>query len=676
MKNILITIAVLLLSIPVSAQVSYQPVNPDATPEAKALLAGLYKSVEDGNIISGLHHNQLNMPNYIYDLDRIDKASGKTPMIWGGDLAWDARQVVEIATREYNRGRIITLMWHVNRPFDRTPRVDFRSQTQGDFSDSQWKELVTEGTKMNTMWKEQVDSISNYLKVLKDRNIPVLWRPYHEMNGEWFWWGDRKGEEGFAKLWKMMYDRMVNHHHLDNLIWVWNANAPRQIPGDSAMAYDLYYPGNDYVDVLATDVYHNDWKQEHHDQLVELGKGKLIALGELGDLPTPEVLASMNRFAWFMIWTGFTNDRYNTLEELGDIFNLPNVVTYTGASGIQAFQGRRQMNPADTLKSIVTNADGSVSFRIYAPEAKSVELAGDFSGYKARFTKDDKGIWTAVIPKVSTDAYRYHFVVDGVKVIDPRHPLFSESVPIAHMTNGEDIFWARRNVPHGPVSQISYCSSTTGKTRSMHVWTPAGNASWKKLPVLYLIHGGGDNDVSWSTIGCANDILDNLYAEGKIEPMIVVMPHGGMDTKLFVKELTDDIMPRIEAQFQVRKGAANTAIAGLSMGGLETLNTITAHPDMFGYINVMSSGWFRSSEEDFARKTELLKDIAPVLNKTARILRFTMGGQEDFAYPNCQKTLECFKAAGIDFEYSETPGGHSWHVWHYDLRDLAPRLFK
>jgi mannan endo-1,4-beta-mannosidase len=219
-------------------------------------------------------------------------------------------------------------MWHVNRPFDRTLRVDFKRQTQGKFTDAQWKELMTEGSEMHSMWLEQVDSISNYLKVLKDRDIPVLWRPYHEMNGEWFWWGDRKGEDGFAKLWRMLYDRMVNHHHLDNLLWVWNANAPRVVPNDTAMAYRLYYPGHEYVDVLATDVYHNDWKQEHHDQLVELGEGKLIALGELGDLPTPEKLASMNKFAWFMVWTGFTHDRYNTIEELKDIFTLPNVVNF------------------------------------------------------------------------------------------------------------------------------------------------------------------------------------------------------------------------------------------------------------------------------------------------------------------------------------------------------------
>lgn len=307
---------------------TFAPVNPNATPEARELLSRLYKSVEDGKIISGLHHNQLSLPSYMNDFDRIEDASGKVPMIWGGDLAWDARQVVEIATREWRRGHIVTLMWHVNRPFDRTPYVDFKNQTQGKFTQEEWDALVTPGTEMNRMWTEQADSIAAYLKTLKDRNIPILWRPYHEMNGEWFWWGDRKGEKGFVALWKMMYDRFVNYHHLDNLIWVWNANAPREIPNDAAMAYKLYYPGNEYVDVLATDVYHRDWRQSHHDQLVELGGGKLIAIGELGSLPTPEQLKAMNKFAWFMIWTGFTSNNYNTLEDIKAIFELENVVNY------------------------------------------------------------------------------------------------------------------------------------------------------------------------------------------------------------------------------------------------------------------------------------------------------------------------------------------------------------
>lgn len=338
-------------------------------------------------------------------------------------------------------------------------------------------------------------------------------------------------------------------------------------------------------------------------------------------------------------------------------------------------QFQRTPTPNDNLVSVETAKDGSVTFRIYAPNAKQVSLSGDIGARGLTFTKADDGVWSATLPNVTAGAYRYTFVVDGITVFDPKYKRLGEIRPVVEI-GAENAFWAQKDVPHGAVSQVYYKSSTMGTTRRMHIWTPAGyNASSDKLPVLYLIHGGGDNDASWPGVGKAGDILDNLLAEGKMVPMVVVMPDGSISTDKFPDELTKDIIPYIEKNYRVKTDSANRALAGLSMGGLETLDSFMAHPDMFGYINVMSSGWFRSSEADFQKKTEHLKNIAGKLNKTAKVLRFTMGGKEDFAYPNCQRTMECFKNAGIEFDYSETPGGHSWHVWHYDLRDFAPMLF-
>ena len=141
-----------------------------------------------------------------------------------------------------------------------------------------------------------------------------------------FWYGDRKGPEGFQKLWKIMYDRYVHHHQLNNLIWVWNANAPRDWENDQAYDYELYYPGNKYVDVLAADIYKNDYKQSHHDQLLDLGKGKLIAIGECGVLPTPKIIAAQTEWVWFMDWARFIWTA-NKPEDVKTLYRSPKVLT-------------------------------------------------------------------------------------------------------------------------------------------------------------------------------------------------------------------------------------------------------------------------------------------------------------------------------------------------------------
>jgi len=283
------------------------PVNPNATKEARELLSYLY-SIEHISILSGQHNygNELRRST-----DSVRSITGVYPAIWGSDMLplgngdHDTGQdVVDEAIRQYEKGSIITLMYHQVKPFDHDS-LGFQRSVKGRVKDKQWNEIITPGTPSYTMLIEKIDKVAGYLKQLQDKNIPVLWRPYHEMNGIWFWYGDRKGENGFVKLWKIIYDRYVNYHKLNNLIWVWNANAPRDWENDQAYDYSLFYPGNEYVDVLAADIYKNDYKQSHHDQLLELGKGKLIAIGECGVLPTPQIIDQQPRWTWFMDWAGF-----------------------------------------------------------------------------------------------------------------------------------------------------------------------------------------------------------------------------------------------------------------------------------------------------------------------------------------------------------------------------------
>ena len=239
--------------------------------------------------------------------------------------------IKEIKAR-HAEGHIITLMWHGCFPTDGDCCEGSSIWAMENRpSSEQWDELVTGGTELNDAWKVNADKIAGYLKQLQDTGIPVLWRPYHEMNGVWFWWCNHKGDQGFKRLWIMMYDYFTNHHQLNNLIWVWNTNAPRDIPGDEAWPYEDFFPGIDYVDILAADVYRNDYKQSHHDQLVVLGEGKPIALGEVGEIPDKEVLEQQPQWSWFMPW-GWILFLSNETDLINEVYHSNRVLTLDGVT--------------------------------------------------------------------------------------------------------------------------------------------------------------------------------------------------------------------------------------------------------------------------------------------------------------------------------------------------------
>ncbi len=315
-------------------QKHYDPVNKNATPEAKKLLDFLY-SIKGKKIVAG-HHNAVGRADVFPN--RVKELTGKTPEIWGCDFInyyrpGNADSLVQEAYQKYKEGYIVTLMWHVGRPQD-DPPFRWKESVQGKMTNDEWKELTTPGTPLNLRWLARVDTIAKYLNDLQALGVPVLWRPYHESNGVWFWWGDKRGENGFPKLYRMMYDRFVNHHKLNNLIWVWNTNAPRQLINDEAYVYEDYFPGMEYVDVFATDVYHHDYRQSHHDDLVRLGRGKIISLGEVGEVPTPEILEHQPEWTWFMIWANFVNN-HNTPEQIRELYNYPGIITHENFEGMK-----------------------------------------------------------------------------------------------------------------------------------------------------------------------------------------------------------------------------------------------------------------------------------------------------------------------------------------------------
>ena len=320
-KNLFVFILEILIFLSCASQPS--PVNKSSTKEAQKLLSYLYQ-IKGHKILSGQH-------NYAHErlrsTDSVIAITGKTPVIWGSDFldANNRQNVVDEAIRQYNSGSIVTLMYHQVKPFDHDS-LGFSKSVKGRVTDKQWEQIVTPGTEYYNMLIEKIDNVAGYLKQLQEAKVPVLWRPYHEMNGMWFWYGNRPGPEGFVKLWHIMFERYVNYHKLNNLIWVWNANAPRDWKNDEAYPYELFYPGDNYVDVLAADVYKNDYKQSHHDQLLNLGKGKPIALGECGVLPTPEILQNQPEWVWFMDWARFIWTA-NEPEKVRELYNFEKVVT-------------------------------------------------------------------------------------------------------------------------------------------------------------------------------------------------------------------------------------------------------------------------------------------------------------------------------------------------------------
>lgn len=321
-------LVLVLFTISTSLHAAEKPVTAKASPEAQALLSYLYE-ISGKKLLSGQHNAPLNGSNRLAGLH---KQVGAYPVVFGQDFgfsepgSWDGinfrQNMVDEAIRRHSEGFIITFMWHAVMPIHDEPQ-NFKDSIQGKLTDAQWQELLTPGSELNERWKSQVDVIAWHLKQLQYAGVPVLWRPYHEMNGFWFWWCGRTGEDGYAALWRMLFDRLVNFHKLNNLIWVWNANEEKEGVG----AYENFYPGHDVVDVLATDVYSGRYDEANYKHLLKLAGKKPIALGEIGNFPTPAMLDSQPRWVWFMSWRDPDNFFWNDGDSLRALFNHEDTLT-------------------------------------------------------------------------------------------------------------------------------------------------------------------------------------------------------------------------------------------------------------------------------------------------------------------------------------------------------------
>ncbi len=341
--------------------------------------------------------------------------------------------------------------------------------------------------------------------------------------------------------------------------------------------------------------------------------------------------------------------------------------------------------------------EGKVTFRLLAPSVTKVQLSGtDIPGVGQGLdlTKGENGVWE-VTTDIAPGYYRYNFNVDGVSVIDPRNPATSESVGnVWSLVSVPGQEWMdTQNVPHGAVSEVTYFSKSLNRHRRAHVYTPPGyQRSDAALPVLYLLHGAGDSDDSWTTVGRAGFILDNLIASGKAKDMLVVMPAGhagpfrfgaaaGPDE--FALDFVNDLMPYIESNYRVKVGREDRAMAGLSMGGAQTLNVGIPNLEKFAYLGVLSSGVFGivpnpnappRQGPTFEEQHKAILDNAD-LKEGLKLFWFATG-KDDFLVETSRATVEMFKQHKFDVKYDETEGAHTWIVWRIYLQQFLPLLFK
>jgi hypothetical protein len=269
--------------------VAHDPVTPGASAEARALLRFLY-DISGNHTLTG-QHNYAAQQGYSTGLAL--RLSGKTPVIYGTDWgfaragdkdsAFVREQTVGTLIEEYRKGSIIALCWHELPPTKDEP-VTFRKDVMSKLTNQQFEDVITPGTELYQRWCAQVDVVAGYLEELQAARVPVLFRPYHEMNGDWFWWGGRRGQRGTQQLYRQMFDRLVNVHHINNLLWVWNCDQPMR---EDRQFVD-YFPGQQYVDVLALDDY-GAFQQRFYDEMNALSDGKVLAISETARPPTIDI---------------------------------------------------------------------------------------------------------------------------------------------------------------------------------------------------------------------------------------------------------------------------------------------------------------------------------------------------------------------------------------------------
>jgi enterochelin esterase-like enzyme len=340
-------------------------------------------------------------------------------------------------------------------------------------------------------------------------------------------------------------------------------------------------------------------------------------------------------------------------------------------------------------------ADRRVTFRLAAPKASEVIVSGDFDPTPKAMSKGEGGVWTYTTPPLEPAVYSYSFSVDGVPTAEPFNTALKASAiwglqSMVEVTGAAPAAYEVRDVPHGAVTMLRYKSKVTGGPRGLYVYTPPGydGEAKTKYPVLYLLHGYGDDESSWTAVGRANYVADNLLAEGRARPMLIVMPNGHSllppplpselrtrerwfpdNTESFERELLSEIIPAVESRFRVQKDQAHRAVAGLSMGGGESLTVGLRHPELFAWV----AGF--SSAVSYVEQSLGGLPADETRGGRARRLLWVGVGRQDFLFADNQKFEAALSARGVKHVWRPTEGAHTWPVWRAYLGELLPQLF-
>jgi len=360
---------------------------------------------------------------------------------------------------------------------------------------------------------------------------------------------------------------------------------------------------------------------------------------------------------------------------------------------------------APPVRSPEVAEDGRITFRLRAPEAKSVSVVRAGAD-PAPMEKGDDGVWSVTTDPLPPDVYPYQLAVDGLLIADPSNPDTKPILPggnqsLAHVPGPESLSWEVNDIPRGVVHHHFYRSEIVGEDRGYYVYTPPGYArdAERPYPVLFLLHGVTDDASAWTTAGRANVILDNLIARGEATPMVMVNTLGygspaaregfmrmiePEGQRAFGVSLLEEVLPRVEADYRVATDREQRAIAGHSMGGTQALRIGLANPDRFAWVASFSGAFVMLATgppgssrtlDDAVLAREFPALDAAELEPKLRLLWFACGREDSMIQTNRQ-VRDWLRGRGIELHYQETEGAHTWMVWRRNLTELAPRLFR